>query len=68
MKVICRNKKVIVEFEVGEYDSDLMDFLSLVELSAKSRAAEEEIYLISEEIKENWWKKNRYRFIDESNC
>ncbi|RUM40588.1 MAG: hypothetical protein DSY34_05090 [Desulfurobacterium sp.] len=63
MKATLRNNKIVVEFEIGDYDKDLMDFLELLEISNKSQATEEEIENLSEEIKRDWWNRNKERFI-----
>jgi hypothetical protein len=63
MKTSLKNNKVILEFEIGEYNENLIDFLELLEISNKSCATEKDIKAISEEIKENWWEKNKNRFL-----
>ena len=63
MKATLRNDKIVVEFEIGDYDKDLIDFLELLEISNKSQATEEEIENLSEEIKRDWWNRNKERFI-----
>ena len=63
MKATLRNDKIVVEFEIGDYDKDLIDFLELLEISNKSQATEKEIENLSEEIKRDWWNRNKERFI-----
>ena len=63
MKATLRNDKIVVEFDIGDYDKDLIDFLELLEISNKSQATEKEIENLSEEIKRDWWNRNKERFI-----
>ena len=65
MKATLIDDKVILEFNIGSYDKNTVDFLSAVELLQKSKATEEEINSIAEEITESWWKNNKKKFIDE---
>lgn len=68
MKTSMVKDKIVLEFEVGNYNKDLIDLLTMIEISNKSKASEKDIYNLSEEITENWWKKNKKRFInDETN-
>ena len=65
MKASLQDNKVVIEFEIGEYNENLIDFLELLEISNKSCATEKEIEAISEEIKEDWWSKNKHRFLND---
>ena len=67
MKTLTKNNKIIIEFDVGEYNKDLIDLLTMIEITNKSEASEEQINKLAHEIKSNWWKKNKNRFIDEDN-
>jgi len=66
MQAILKNNKIVIEFDVGEVDKNVLALLSSIEISKKSQATEEEIYQLSKEIKEKWWRKNKCRFIDEN--
>ena len=66
MKATLRDDKVILEFNIGSYDKNTIDFLTNVELSQKSKATEDDINLLSDEITETWWKANKNRFINET--
>jgi hypothetical protein len=66
MKATLRDDKVILEFNIGSYDKNTIDFLTNIELSQKSKATEEDISFLSDEITETWWKANKNRLIDEA--
>ena len=66
MKATLRDDKVILEFNIGSYDKNTIDFLTNIELSQKSKATEDDINLLSDEITETWWKANKNRFINET--
>ena len=50
MKATLKDDKVILEFNIGSYDKNTIDFLTNIELSQKSKATENDINLLSEEI------------------
>ncbi|MHB1680989.1 MAG: hypothetical protein ACYCTB_10885 [bacterium] len=66
MKATLQDDKVILEFNIGSYDKNAIDFLTNIELSQKSRATEEDISFLADEITETWWKANKNRLIDEA--
>lgn len=66
MKATLQDDKVILEFSIGSYDKNTIDFLTNIELSQKSKATEKDISFLSDEITETWWKANKNRFIDEA--
>ena len=66
MKATLKDDKVILEFNIDSYDKNTIDFLTNIELSQKSKATENDINLLSEEITETWWKTNKNRFINET--
>ncbi len=66
MKATLQDDKVILEFNIGSYDKNTIDFLTNIELSQKSKATEEDISFLSDEITETWWKVNKNRLIDEA--
>ena len=41
----------------------LLDFLKLKEITSKSKATDEQINDLSSESKNDWWSKNKDRFI-----
>lgn len=41
----------------------LLDFLKLKEITSKSKATDEQISDLSSESKNDWWSKNKDRFI-----
>jgi len=65
MNATFQNKKIMIEFEVGEINKDILSFLSLLETSSKSKISDKDIEQISEEINQSWWEKNKSRFINE---
>ncbi|MBI5195532.1 MAG: hypothetical protein HZA10_04325 [Nitrospirae bacterium] len=66
MQTTLKGNKVLFELSLGEIDNDILSFLSTLKIARKSRAKEKEIFRLSEEIKEKWWKKNKKKFIDEN--
>ena len=66
MKLTLNSDKVILEFNIVSHDKNTIDFLTNIELSQKSKATENDINLLSEEITETWWKTNKNRFINET--
>ncbi len=65
MKATLHDDKAILEFNIGSYDKNTIDFLTNIELSQKSKATEDDINLLSDKIAETWWKTNENRFINE---
>jgi hypothetical protein len=62
------NGKVIVEFDLGQIEEEFLSFLSALEISKKSKAEDKEIFDLAEQIKRNWWIKNKKKFIADENC
>lgn len=61
------NENIIkVEFEIGEINKELFSFLSMLDINSHSKISEEDIWNLSEEIKKNWWEKNKDKFINEN--
>ena len=53
MKATLKDDKIILEFNISSYDKNIkntIDFLTNIELSQKSKATENDINLLSEEI------------------
>jgi hypothetical protein len=65
---LAKNGKIVIEFDLGDLDEEILSFLSALEISRKSRAKDEDIYNLANEIKRNWWQKNKQRFINDENC
>lgn len=41
----------------------IIDYLEYLEITSKSQATQEDADQLAEELNENWWKKNRKKFI-----
>ena len=41
----------------------IMDYLDYLEMTSKSIATQDDADKLADELNENWWKKNRKRFI-----
>ena len=41
----------------------IMEYLDYLELTSKSKATQEDADKLADELNENWWTKNRKRFI-----
>jgi predicted trehalose synthase len=41
----------------------IMDYLDYLEITAKSQATQEDADKLADELNENWWSKNRQKFI-----
>ncbi len=61
-----QGQKITVEFEIGEYDPQIIDFLTLLDITSKSKATDKDIENISDEITKNWWIENKDRLLNES--
>jgi hypothetical protein len=65
--IIERNKKeVIIRLPASVNTDDLQDFIDYArykELTAKSKVTQAEIDQLATEINNDWWSKNRSRFI-----
>lgn len=60
------DNKIRIEFDVGSYNRNLIDFLTMLEISNRSTASEDDIKQLSDEITSNWRIKNKNRFLDEN--
>ncbi len=63
MKSSVKDNKVILEFQFNKIDEDLISLLSSIEIGEKSQASENDILDLSNEIKKEWWEKNKRNFI-----
>ena len=61
-----QGQKITVEFDVGDYNPDIIDFLTLLDITSKSKAADKDIQDLSNEITGNWWVENKNRFLNET--
>ena len=61
-----QGQKITVEFEIGEYDPQIIDFLTLLDITSRSKATDKDIENISNEISKNWWVENKDRLLNES--
>ena len=61
-----QGNKVHVVFDIGEYDPEVIDYLTFLEITSKSKATDEEIEKLSEDLKQNWWEKNKESYLGKS--
>ncbi len=61
-----KNNKITVEFEVGSFNKDLIDFLTMIEISNKSEVKDDDIKNFSDEVSSDWWAKNKGRLLNEA--
>jgi hypothetical protein len=66
MTARMQGKKITVEFDIGDYNPGIMDFLTLLDITSKSKAADEDIQKLSNEIAGKWWAENKNRLLNES--
>lgn len=69
IEVKSTDDKVIITIDKREIDIDfLMKLLNKfrVEQLIKKANFDEEILKLSKEIKQDWWKKNKAKFLEES--
>ncbi|MCU0286940.1 MAG: hypothetical protein MUF15_11145 [Acidobacteria bacterium] len=60
------DKKIHIVFDIGEYEPEVIDFLTLLDISSKSKASDDDIEELSEDIKKKWWADNKESFLGES--
>lgn len=58
-----KGKKILVGFDIGEYNPEIIDFLTLLDITSKSKATDEDIHVLSEDINKHWWQENKERFL-----
>lgn len=66
IQVSSTNGEVTIKLDKSKIDLDIiLDFLERlrIEFLAKKIDFNEEILKISDEIKENWWSRNKDRFL-----
>ena len=66
MITTTNNNKVTVEFDIGSYNKDIIDFLTVMEIANKSKATNEEVDNLANEIKKEWWENNKKRLLNET--
>lgn len=69
MNVIRRQNELIVQIPNDlpfAYLDELIGYLNVKAILAKSEATDETIELLSEQIKADWWAANKSRFLRES--
>lgn len=58
--------EVIIRLPASVKTEDLQDFLNYAryrELTSRFRVSQKEVDKLADEVKKNWWSKNRKRFI-----
>jgi hypothetical protein len=60
------DKKIHLVFDIGDYEPEVINFLTLLDITSKSKASDEDIEELSEEIKQEWWDHNKESFLGES--
>jgi hypothetical protein len=60
------DKKIHIVFDIGEYEPEIIDFLTLLDITSKSKASDKAIDDLAEEIKQKWWENNKESFLGES--
>ena len=66
MQIERTNKEVIIRlpsYVNAEGLQELVDYLTYLEATAKSKATQADVDKLAREANKNWWKKNRSRFI-----
>ena len=58
-------KRVHLVFDIGEYQPEVIDFLTLLDITSKSKATDKDIEELSEDITQNWWLENKESFLRE---
>ena len=60
------NTEVIIRLPSSVKTEDLQDFLNYAryrELTSRFKVSQKEVDKLADEVKKNWWTKNRKRFI-----
>lgn len=66
MTATTKGNKVILEFDLGNYDKKLIDMLLAMETANQSQATEKDIKKLAALTKKDWWNKNKDRLLDEN--
>ncbi len=59
-------KRIHMVFDIGEQNPKVIDYLTLLDITSRSKASDKAIEKLSEEIKRNWWEENKESFLGES--
>ncbi len=66
MQIERKNNEIIITLD-GAVNIDFlqktMDYLRYLELGTKSKATQNQIEKVVEQVKQDWWKKNKDKFI-----
>ncbi len=66
METIREKKRIVLEFD-SEEDAEMvqraLDMHRYLQLVKKSKATDQEINDLADELNRNWWKENKHRFI-----
>ncbi len=68
MNVIRRQNELVVQIPENlpfSYLDELIGYLNVKAILAKSEATDEDIETLSEQIKADWWAKNKSWFLNE---
>jgi len=60
------SNQIVIKFspEVDTFGFQrIMDYLAYLEVTSKSKATQEDADQLADDLNENWWTKNRNRFI-----
>lgn len=66
MNIIRRTNEVLIQTPADvpfAYLDELIGYLKVRFILAKSQATDEDIEALSEEIKDKWWQKNKERYL-----
>ena len=69
MQVIRRQNELVVKIPDNlpfTYLDELLGYLNVKAILAKSEATDDDIEALSEQIKADWWAKNKGWFLDEN--
>lgn len=68
LKVQTTQKTITLSFDKNflppDVLSNLIENLQMKELVAKSQLTEQQAFILSEELKDNWWKNNRDKILE----
>jgi hypothetical protein len=67
MNATTQGNKVILEFDLGDYNKKLIDMLLTMEIANQSKATEDDIRELANDTKKGWWQKNKDRLLNENN-
>lgn len=60
------NDQIIIKVspDIDSYGFErILDYLTYLELTSKSKATQEQADKLADELNENWWTENRSKFI-----